>query len=154
DVDARSATVPARGRRHRHRALALLLARLPDHARRLLHAGDGARPGRGSLPLASALMRDVVYDLAANPWLFLVVGYLFTIAIETPVLCVGLSPQHPLSRRILAGIWLTACTYPFVVLVAPQIFDPEHERPWYLLVSESVAHFGECALFYFAFRPL
>jgi hypothetical protein len=89
-----------------------------------------------------------------NPWFFLPIGYLFTIAIETPVLCVGLSPQHPLSRRVLAGIWLTACTYPFVVLVAPQWFSPSAERVQYLLVAECVAHFGECALFYFAFRPL
>jgi hypothetical protein len=89
-----------------------------------------------------------------NPWLFLLVGYLVTIAIETPVLCVGLSEEHPVSRRILAGLWLTACTYPFVVLVAPQLFDHTTERIPYLLVAESVAHFGECLLFYLAFAPL
>lgn len=96
-------------------------------------------------------MRDFVRHLSQDPWLFLCVGYLFTIAIETPVLCVGLSPQHPMPRRVLCGFWLTACTYPFVVLVAPQLF---RERVLYLLIAESVAHFGECALFYFAFRPL
>ncbi len=89
-----------------------------------------------------------------DPWLFLPIGYLFTIAIETPVLCVGLSRQHSMSRRVLAGLWLTACTYPFVVLVAPQWFNPSEQRVPYLLVAESVAHFGECALFYIAFRPL
>jgi hypothetical protein len=91
----------------------------------------------------------------SDPWFFLVVGYFFTIAIETPVLCVGLSPQHPLSRRILAGIWLTACTYPLVVLVVPQFLDPTtEERMAYLAVAESIAHFGECLLFWLAFRPL
>jgi hypothetical protein len=89
-----------------------------------------------------------------DPWFFLVVGYFFTIAIETPVLCVGLSPQHPMSRRLLAGIWLTACTYPLVVLVVPQLFSPTTERIAYLAVAESIAHFGECLLFWLAFRPL
>jgi hypothetical protein len=96
-------------------------------------------------------MHEFVRYLSAHPWVFLPLGYLFTIAIETPVLCVALSPQHPMSRRILAGFWLTACTYPIVVLVLPGFFD---ERVWYLLVAESVAHFGECVLFYLAFRPL
>lgn len=98
-------------------------------------------------------MRDFL-DLLQNPWIFLPIGYLFTIAIETPILCVGLSPEHPLSRRLFAGVWLTACTYPIVVLVVPFWFDVETERGKYLLVAESIAHFGECALFWIAFGPL
>jgi hypothetical protein len=82
------------------------------------------------------------------------VYYLMTIAIETPILCVGLSSQHSLARRILSGIWLTACSYPIVWLVAPALFDPTEERVRYLLVAESVAHIGECLLFWLAFRPL
>ena len=89
-----------------------------------------------------------------NFWLMMLICYLITIAIETPILCIGLSPQHPLSRRILAGIWLTACTYPFVWLVAPVWFHPVNERVLYLVVAESIAHVGECLLFYLAFRPL
>ena len=50
-------------------------------------------------------------------WRFLPFGYLLTIAIETPILLFGLSPHHPKRRRLLAGVWLTACTYPIVVLV-------------------------------------
>ncbi|MBI3821525.1 MAG: hypothetical protein HY289_02475 [Planctomycetes bacterium] len=94
------------------------------------------------------MMQDLL-ELLHNPWTFLPIGYCFTIAIETPVLCAGLSSEHPMSRRILAGIWLTACTYPLVVLVIPR-------EPYavYLLIAECVAHFGECALFYAAFRPL
>ena len=94
------------------------------------------------------------FEALQNPLLFLPVGYLITIAIETPVLCVGLSPQHPLSRRIFAGLWLTACTYPMVVLVVPFWFDPTDQRTAYLLVAESIAHFGECLLFWLAFAPL
>jgi hypothetical protein len=87
-------------------------------------------------------------ELLRSPW-GVPILYLLTIAIETPILCVGLSAEHPMSRRILCGIWLTACTYPLVGLVVPYWFD----RAAYLLVAESIAHFGECALFYFAFTP-
>ena len=98
-------------------------------------------------------MREFL-ELLQIPWIFLPIGYLLTIAIETPILCLGLSPEHPLSRRLLAGVWLTACTYPIVVLVVPVWFDISEERGMYLLVAESVAHFGECALFYVTFAPL
>ena len=99
------------------------------------------------------MMRDFL-ALLQNPWLFLPIGYLLSISIETPILCVGLSPEHPLSRRIFAGVWLTACTYPLVVLVVPAWFDMRTERVVYLLVAEGIAHFGECALFWAAFAPL
>jgi hypothetical protein len=84
-------------------------------------------------------------------WRFLLTGYLFTISIETPVLYFGLSDRHSPGRRVFAGFWLTACTYPVVVLVLPLLIDPTEQRDWYLLVAESVAHFGECALFWLAF---
>jgi hypothetical protein len=89
-----------------------------------------------------------------NPWVWLPIGYLISISIETPILCAGLSPQHPMSRRLLAGFWLTACTYPIIILVIPYWFHPREERWLYLLVAESIAHFGECLLFYLAFAPL
>src|SRR5205085_5486851 len=54
-------------------------------------------------------------------WRFLPVGYALSVALETPVLLVGLSPRHPIARRIFAGCWLTACTYPIVILVLPQL---------------------------------
>ena len=78
-------------------------------------------------------------------WRFLPLGYLLTILIETPILCVGLSRRHPLSRKLLAGIWLTACTYPIVTLVLPLLFAPER-RGLYLLVAETFAPVAECAL--------
>ena len=84
-------------------------------------------------------------------WAFLPYGYLFTILVETPVLMVGLSEHHPLLRRVLSGLWLTACTYPIVVIVLPQIFDIVEQRTLYLLVAETFAPVAECALFWVAF---
>jgi hypothetical protein len=83
-------------------------------------------------------------------WRFLPLGYLLTILIETPILCVGLSSRHPLKRKLLAGVWLTACTYPIVTLVLPLLFAPDR-RFLYLVVAETFAPVAECALFWLAF---
>lgn len=83
-------------------------------------------------------------------WRFLPVGYLLTIAIETPILFFGLSPHHSKLRRILAGLWLTACTYPIVVLVFPLLLI-DHSRGLFLLIAETFAPVAECVLFWLAF---
>jgi hypothetical protein len=83
-------------------------------------------------------------------WRFLPVGYLFTVALETPVLWLLLSPRHPPRRRLFAGLWLTACTYPVVVLVLPTLFA-DSSRFLYLSVAETFAPVAECALFWLAF---
>ena len=83
-------------------------------------------------------------------WHFLPLGYLLTILIETPILLVGLSSRHPLRRKLFAGVWLTACTYPIVTLVLPLLFSPE-SRSLYLIVAETFAPVAECALFWLAF---
>ena len=83
-------------------------------------------------------------------WRFLLIGYLFTILIETPVLLIGLSKRHPIKRRLAAGVWLTACTYPIVVLVMPLIFASA-TRTIYLIVAETFAPVAECSLFWLAF---
>jgi len=83
-------------------------------------------------------------------WHFLPLGYLLTILIETPILCVGLSRRHPVSRRLFAGVWLTACTYPIVTLVLPLLFTPDR-RVLYLVVAETFAPVAECTLFWLAF---
>ena len=90
----------------------------------------------------------------AELWRFLPLGYTLSVAIETPVLLAGLSIRHPISRRIFAGFWLTACTYPIVVLVLPELLW----RPlgaagyWpYIAVAEIFAPTAECALFWAAF---
>lgn len=80
-------------------------------------------------------------------WRFLPIGYLFTIAIETPILLLGLSRHHSIKRRLLSGIWLTACTYPIVVLVMPLLLP----RALYLLIAETFAPVAECLLFWVAF---
>ena len=84
-------------------------------------------------------------------WWFLPFGYLFTIAIETPVLIVGLSPKVSFKQKLLCGVWLTACTYPIVVLVLPAIFFNQ-SRVLYLSVAEVFAPIAECFLFWLAFR--
>ena len=84
-------------------------------------------------------------------WAFMPVGYLFTIAVETPVLVFGLAPKVSLRQRLLCGVWLTACTYPIVVLVLPTIFFGQ-SRALYLAVAETFAPLGECLLFWLAFR--
>lgn len=83
-------------------------------------------------------------------WLFLPFGYLLTIFIETPILLIGLSRRHSLKRKVLAGVWLTACTYPIVTLVLPLLFSPD-SRTAYLLVAEIFAPVAECVLFWLAF---
>lgn len=86
----------------------------------------------------------------AELWRFLLLGYLFTVAVETPVLALFLSPHHALRRRLFAGLWLTACTYPVVVLVLPPLFA-DSTRGAYLAVAETFAPVAECALFRLAF---
>jgi hypothetical protein len=83
-------------------------------------------------------------------WRFLPLGYLLSILIEAPILLAGLSARHPLRRRLLAGIWLTACTYPIVSLVLPLLFV-NTSRMIYLIVAETFAPVAECVLFWLAF---
>lgn len=84
-------------------------------------------------------------------WKFLPIGYVFTIMIETPVLLVGLSPKVSFKQKLWCGAWLTACTYPIVILVLPAIFFGS-SRALYLAVAETFAPVGECFLFWLAFR--
>lgn len=88
--------------------------------------------------------------LPSELWRFLPFGYLLTILIETPILLVGLSARHSIKRRVLAGVWLTACTYPIVTLVLPLLFT-NSSRTIYLLVAETFAPVAECILFWLAF---
>ena len=84
-------------------------------------------------------------------WYFLPFGYLLTILIETPILVAGLPAKLTLRRRSICGVWLTACTYPIVVLVLPAAFFGA-PRWQYLAVAESFAPAAECLLFWLAFR--
>jgi hypothetical protein len=84
-------------------------------------------------------------------WLFFPVGYLTTILIETPILFIGLSKQLNIKQKLMCGIWLTACTYPIVVLVLPLLLA-QFSTFTYLLVAETFAPVGECLFFWLAFR--
>lgn len=88
----------------------------------------------------------------AELWAFFPYGLLLSIAIETPVLLAGLSGGHSIKRRLFAGVWLTACTYPIVVLVLPIVVWEPFGRLPYLIVAETFAPVAECSLFYFAFK--
>jgi len=79
------------------------------------------------------------------------VGYVITVAIEAPVLLVGLSRRHPIKHRIFAGLWLTACTYPILWLVLPEFFRLPEQHVLYLAVGETFVPIAECLLFWFAF---
>ncbi len=81
-------------------------------------------------------------------WEFLLPGYLVTIAIETPVLLLCLSKRHSTKEKILAGISLTAFTYPFVVLIFPVLLWEPFGRLTYLIIAEIFAPVAECLLFY------
>jgi len=83
-------------------------------------------------------------------WWFLPIGYLLTIAVETPILIAGLSSPHSLRRRFFAGFWLTACTYPIVILVLPLLLS-NYSRRTFLMVAEVFAPVVECLLFWLAF---
>jgi hypothetical protein len=72
-----------------------------------------------------------------------------SVLIETPILLAGLSPAHPWRRRLFAGVWLTACTYPIVILTLPALFERELT---YVIVAETFAPAAECALFWAARR--
>jgi len=89
-----------------------------------------------------------VYD---DYLLLMCVSYLVTIAIETPILVVGLSRRHPMRHRLFAGVWLTACTYPVLWLVLPRFIDPFYQKALYLLVGETFVPLAECLLFWLAF---
>jgi hypothetical protein len=86
-----------------------------------------------------------------HAWPFLPLGYLLSVLVEAPVLLVGLSAGHPPRRKLLAALWLTACTYPVVILVLPHLADPIGERTAYLLLAETFAPLAECLLFVAAF---
>jgi hypothetical protein len=81
-------------------------------------------------------------------WRFVVVGYVLSVLIELPVLMAALSPRHRWPRRMTAGLWLTGCTYPVVVLVIPYLI-PSHWSS--VLVSETFAPLAEWWLFALAF---
>ncbi len=84
-------------------------------------------------------------------WTFLPLGYLLTVAIELPILAVGLSGRHSMKRRIAAGFWLTACTYPIVVLTFPYLVWEPYGYTAYLAVAETFAPAAECLLFWLAY---
>ncbi|MBI5831749.1 MAG: hypothetical protein HZB16_05465 [Armatimonadetes bacterium] len=79
-------------------------------------------------------------------------GYALGVVVETPVLLATLSPAHGWRRRCAAGLWLTACTYPLLVMVLPVFIDPDTAWTRYVVVGEVAVAVTESALFYLAFN--
>jgi len=88
---------------------------------------------------------------ATDLWVFLPLGFVVTVLVESAVLLPGLSARHPLGRRLFACLWLNACSYPVVVLVLPLLIDAAEHRAAYLWVAETFAPVSECTLFWAAF---
>ena len=85
-------------------------------------------------------------------WRFLPFGYALTVLVEAPVLWFGLSSRFTRSERLIAGFWLTAVTYPIVILVLPLTVMPRYGYGAYLAVAETFAPAAECGLFWLAYR--
>ncbi len=94
---------------------------------------------------------SIVADSLASLWYFLPVGYLATVLIELPLLVFLLPKEIGVRSRIACGFWLTACTYPIVVLVLPALMS-EFSRQSFLIVAETFAPVAECLLFWAVFR--
>ena len=90
---------------------------------------------------------------ASALWSFLPWGYLFTVAVELPVLVVGLASRHSIRDRVIAGLALTAFTYPIVICVLPPLVWEPWGRGWYLVVAETFAPLAECLLFRLVWGP-
>lgn len=85
-----------------------------------------------------------------DAWRFLWIGYLFTVAVETPILLAGLARCHRLHDRLMAALWLNACTYPIVILVLPYWVWVPYGRGVYLAIAETFAPLAECMLLWLA----
>lgn len=81
-----------------------------------------------------------------------VTGYILTISLETPVLFLGLRSRYSVKERLFAGAFLTACSYPFVAVFFPMIWNPYQNYNTYILVSEVFAPVSECAVFAWLFQ--
>lgn len=79
-------------------------------------------------------------------------GYTLGVILETPVLMAGLSACHSFKSRVKAGFLLTACTYPFVIVVMPRLINPDLHNTLYLAVTETLVPIAECALFWLVFH--
>jgi hypothetical protein len=91
-------------------------------------------------------------------WRWVPLGVVLTVALELPVLLVGLSPwmrsrwraapPHPtVGQRCAAAVWLTAVTYPIVAVALPLVLWPRAPYAIYVGVAEAFAITGECLLY-------
>ena len=86
--------------------------------------------------------------MLGEPWRTLLLGYVLTVAIEAPIIFVALSHRHSWRLRLFAGVWLTACTYPVVILVIPPLLAAAHATSLYYPIAEAFAAGAEILLFW------
>lgn len=84
-------------------------------------------------------------------WRFLLFGYVLTVLLEAPILLFGLASRHSWRTRLISALWLTACTYPIVVLVLPLVVASKFGYGAYLTIAETFAPAAESVLFIFVF---
>lgn len=82
-------------------------------------------------------------------FLFFAIGYTATVALELPVLMLGLSHRHSSSTKLLLGFLLTAFTYPVVVLIMPVLIQPSCGYTAYIVIAETYAPVAEILFFRF-----
>lgn len=79
-------------------------------------------------------------------WVAFAGWYLFAVAVEAPILFVGLSRDIAPKTRVVMGFWLTGCTLPIVFLAMPALLIRDNPT-LYVVVAETFAPAAECALF-------
>ena len=82
-----------------------------------------------------------------SPIFFLLVAGIITIVIEGTVLWFGLGRRYSAGEKLFFAVWLTATTYPVVVLVLPSFMSTTQPSSSYLLAAESFAIVTEGTLF-------
>ena len=87
----------------------------------------------------------------SSAMIILAIGYVFTVIIEVPILCAGLSSEHRLTEKVCNGLLLTAFTYPVVVMVIPSLMTElgVTSRSVILAISETFAPIAEVLFFRF-----
>jgi hypothetical protein len=91
-------------------------------------------------------------------WRVLLLGYCLFVAIELPIFLLALSARNDRRQRIFSALWLTACSFPLVILVMPAFIDMFVPKDWHGPVNTMqialITPIVECLLFWMLTRPL
>ncbi len=131
------------------RILGRLSGRLSAHPRHLLHGRHAPRARRISLPATAALRRSPPHDTRRA--VAIPADRIRRHRARRAADLARRPGRRPLWRtRLTAAIWLTACTYPIVVLVLPLSLGESLPRLGSICcIAETFAPLAECLLFWF-----